>query len=169
VATAASLALAVEEPSGPVGLEGEAVYQIRVQNRGTASAKEVEVVVYFANNLEPVSAEGARHRLGAGQVVFEPLPALAVGEAVTFQVKAKAAAAGNHVFRVEVHSAATDVRLVREGATRFYAADSAVDPPALARPVSKDTAGSASESRTADRRDAVPPQPDSQSSGRTQR
>jgi hypothetical protein len=160
VETSANLALVVEEPTGPVELEGEATYQIRLQNRGTASAKEVEVVVYFANNLEPMSAEGAHHKLGSGQVIFEPLPALAPGQIATFHVKAKADAAGNHVFRVEVHAGATGVRLVREGTTRFYAAGAALDPPALAQPAAKDAPGSANEVRTADRRNAAPPQND---------
>lgn len=169
VETSPKLALTVEEPSGPVGLEGEAVYQIRLQNRGTANAKDVEVVVYFANNLEPISAAGGHHKLGAGQVVFDPLPALAPGQDATFQVKAKAGAAGNHVFRVEVHSAATGARLVREGTTRFYAADAPVDPPALAQPAHRDAARSADEVRTADRRNAVAPQGESRSSDGTQR
>jgi len=169
VETAPKLALSVEEPSGPVGLEGEAVYQIRLQNRGTASAKDVEVVVYFANNLEPISAAGGHYKLGAGQVLFDPLAVLAPGQDATFQVKAKAGAAGNHVFRVEVHSAATGARLVREGTTRFYAADAPVDPPALAQPAHRDAARSADEVRTADRRDAVAPQGESRSSDGTQR
>lgn len=169
VETAPKLALTVEEPSGPVGLQGEAVYQIRLQNRGTASAKDVEVVVYFANNLEPISAAGGHYKLGAGQVLFDPLAALAPGQDATFQVKAKAGAAGNHVFRVEVHSAATDIRLVREGTTRFYAADAPVDPPALARPADKNSTRSTEDVRTADRRDTVGSQGESRSSGRTQR
>jgi len=156
VETSANLALVVEEPSGPVELEGEATYQIRLQNRGTASANEVEVVVYFANNLEPLSAEGAHYKLGAGQVVFDAMPALAPGQSATFQVKAKAGVAGNHVFRVEVRAGATGIRLVREGTTRFYAAGAAVDPPALAQPAAKDASGSANELRAADRRNAAP-------------
>ena len=100
--TTANLVLTVDDPVGPIGLGGEATYQLRVQNRGTASAQDVEVVAYFANHVEPISADGGRHRLNSGQVVFESLPTLAPGQTASFQVKVKADAAGNHIYRVEV-------------------------------------------------------------------
>ena len=153
VETAPNLVLSVEEPPGPVGLDGEATYQVRLENRGTAPAQAVEVVVYFAKNLEPTSAEGARHRIGSGQVVFDALPSLAPGQSTTFLVKAKADKTGNHLYRVEVHAATTGIRLVREGTTRFYSADAAVDPPLLAQP-SSESAGLGPAVRTADRRDS---------------
>lgn len=154
VETAPNLVLAVEEPAGPVGLDGEATYKVRLQNRGTAGAEGVEVVVYFAKNLEPVSAEGARHKIGSGQIVFDAIPVLAPGETSTFQVKAKADKTGNHIFRVEVHASATGIRLVREGTTRFYAADAA-GPTVIAKPASQEPLGVRREIRTADRRDGA--------------
>jgi uncharacterized repeat protein (TIGR01451 family) len=153
VETAPNLVLTVEEPVGPVGLDTEAAYQVRVQNRGTASAEAVEVLIYFAKNLEPLSAEGARHKISSGQVVFDAIPTLAPGQTSTFQVKAKADKTGHHVYRVEVHATATGIRLVREGTTRFYAADATGDPAAVAKPAGLEPVGDRSEPRTADRRD----------------
>ncbi len=164
VETAPNLVLTVEEPAGPVGLDGEAAYQVRVQNRGTASADAVEVTVYFAKNLEPVSAEGARHKIGSGQVVFDAIPALAPGQTSTFQMKAKADKAGNHVYRVEVHASATGIRLVREGTTRFYATDAEGNPAAVAKPAGRDSLGAGREVRTADRRDGAAGQTNPRSS-----
>jgi uncharacterized repeat protein (TIGR01451 family) len=155
VETAPNLVLTVEEPSGPVGLDGEATYKVHLQNRGTAGAEAVEVVVYFAKNLEPVSAEGARHKIGSGQVAFDAIPALAPGQTSTFQVKAKADKTGNHIFRVEVHASATGIRLVREGTTRFYATDAAAGTTAIAKPTGQESPGAAREIRTADRRDSA--------------
>jgi uncharacterized repeat protein (TIGR01451 family) len=170
VETAANLVLTVDEPAGPVGLDGEATYQVHLQNRGTADAAAVEVVLYFAKNLEAVSAEGARHQISSGQVAFDALPTLAPGQTTTFQVKAKADKAGNHIYRVEVHSSVKGVRLVREGTTRFYATNAAAsDPPALAEPASRDSAGAGREVRTANRRDATPPQNELRGSGTSQR
>jgi len=157
VETTANLVLSVDDPNGPIGLDGQATYRVRVQNRGTASAQDVEVVVYFANHVEPVSAEGGRHRINAGQVVFESLPTLAPGQTASFQVKVKADAAGNHIYRVEVNAKSTGDRLVREGTTRFYATDGAGEPPSLARSRKPSSAASASEPRTANRGDASPP------------
>jgi uncharacterized repeat protein (TIGR01451 family) len=153
VETAPNLVLAVEEPVGPVGLDAEAAYQVRVQNRGTANAEAVEVLIYFAKNLEPLSAEGARHKISSGQVVFDAIPTLAPGQTSAFQVKAKADKTGHHVYRVEVHATAMGIRLVREGTTRFYAADAAADPVAVAKPAGLEPLGDRREPRTADRRE----------------
>jgi uncharacterized repeat protein (TIGR01451 family) len=163
VETTANLALTVDDPSGPIGLDGEATYQLRLQNRGTASAQDVEVVAYFANHVEPVSADGGRHRINSGQVVFESLPSLAPGQTATFQVKVKADVAGNHIYRVEVRAKSTGDRLVREGTTRFYAADGAGETPSLAR--STRSSSAAEDQRTADRRDAGQPQGDQRTPG----
>jgi hypothetical protein len=45
---------------------------------------------------------------------------LGAGEQVTLRIKAKAAGAGTHQFRVEVTGADADTRLVSEGTTRFF-------------------------------------------------
>ncbi len=151
----ANLALAVDDPSGPVPVEGDATYQVRVQNRGTASAEAVEVFAYFSNGFEPVSAEGGRHKIGPGQVVFEPIPALAAGQSAVLKVKAKAGTPGNHVYRIEVRSEPAGARVVREGTTRFYGDGPAARTPAVTKstsPVSPPGDGI----RTADRRETAP-------------
>ena len=113
------------------------------------------MVVYFANHVEPISADGGRHRINPGQVVFESLPSLAPGQTATFQVRVKADVAGNHIYRVEVHAKSTGDRLVREGTTRFYAADGGGDASGIVR---SPRTSSGEDSRTADRRNGDPPQ-----------
>ena len=153
----ANLALTVEDPSGPILLGGEATYVIRLQNRGSASATNVDVVVYFSAGFDPASAEGGRNKLGSGQVVFEPIASLAPGQSVALKVKAKAESAGNHVFRIEVRSEPAGTRLVREGTTRFYGTVAAGPAPTTAAPSGEKSLPSPStvpaETRTADRRD----------------
>lgn len=129
---APSLTLAVEEPSGPVAVGSDATYAIAIHNRGTAPAEQVDVVMYFSHGIEPVSAEGARHRIGPGQVVFDVLPQIPPGQIVTLKVRARAEVAGNPIFRVEVRSQAAGAHLVREGTTRFYG--ESAKPSALAAP-----------------------------------
>ena len=157
VVTTASLALTVDDPIGPVSVDGEAAYQIRVQNRGTASADGVEVVVYFANHVEPISAEGGRYRLNSGQVVFESLAALAPGQDAAFRIKARADKPGNHVYRVEIHSKSTGDRLVREGNTRFYAGDVGSAASLAAQPAGIPLSPPTTDSRVSDRSDATVP------------
>lgn len=116
----ADLRLDVKDPEGPVPLGEEASYELHVRNRGTKTAENVEVLAYFSNGVEPTGAEGQPHRMTPGQVTFTPIPSLAPGAEVTLKVKARADAAGNHIFRAEVHCRPLGARLVREETTHFY-------------------------------------------------
>ncbi len=116
----ADLRLEVKEPEGPVPVGSEATYELHVRNRGTKAAENVEVLTYFSNGVEPVSADGPTHRISPGQVVFDRIPAIPPAAEVVLTVKAKAGAAGNHVFRAEVHCKPMGTRLVREEVTLFY-------------------------------------------------
>jgi uncharacterized repeat protein (TIGR01451 family) len=123
------LQLTVDDPAGPVMVGNQAAYQIHLQNRGSAAAEKVEVVIYFSNGFEPATAEGAQNKIAAGQIVFDTIPSIAAGQTLTLKVNAKAEAAGSHVFRVEVRSEPAGSRLVREGTTRFYG-NATASPPA---------------------------------------
>jgi uncharacterized repeat protein (TIGR01451 family) len=150
------LMLAVDSPSRPVSLGGEAAYTVTLKNRGTASAENVEVVVYFSNGLEPIAAQGGTHRLSPGQVVFESIPAVAPGQSLALTVKAKADKTGNHVFRVEARAKVSGDRLVSEGTTRFFSEGPSAETQ-LARPSAPASGGLREEVRAADRRgDAIP-------------
>lgn len=120
VETIPDLVLDVKDPPGPVPVGSDATYRVAIRNRGTETATGVEVVTYFSRGIEPTSAEGGRHAIGPGQVVFEKIPALGVGEDLALVVHAKAQTAGNHTFRVEVYCDASGTRLVSEEMTHFY-------------------------------------------------
>ena len=116
----ADLRLEVKDPEGPVPVGADASYELHVRNRGTKAAENVEVLAYFSNGVEPVSADGQTHRISPGQVVFDPIPAIPPATEVVLKVKAKAGLAGNHVFRAEVHCKTMGTRLVREEVTHYY-------------------------------------------------
>ena len=120
VETMPDLALSVKDPVGPVPVGTEATYQLSIQNRGSETAEDVEVVAYFSQGIEPTSAEGAQYKITPGQVVFQKIASLGVGKGVSLLVHAKAEAAGNHVFRVEVYCKAAGIRLVSEEMTHYY-------------------------------------------------
>ena len=150
----ADLALDVTDPSGPVPIGTEATYQVRVQNRGTKGAQEVEVVAYFSDGIEPTAVKGGRHETAPGQVLFDKIPSLAPGQDVTFQIKAKAGTPGNHVCRVEVYCKPLGTRLVSEETTYFYGnAGTAHDGPSP-RAAQDDSAGTEEAIRTAEQRPA---------------
>jgi hypothetical protein len=117
----ADLKLHVEEPSGPMPVGGEAVYQVRLVNRGTKAAEKVRVVVQFGPGIEPVEAQGGKAALSNGQAVFEPLAQVAAGSEVVLTVKARIEKPGNQAFRVEVKGGEPEAKLVSEGVTRCFA------------------------------------------------
>ena len=155
----ADLRLEVKDPEGPVPVGADAIYELHVRNRGTKAAENVEVMAYFSNGVEPVSAEGQTHRISPGQVVFDRIPAIPPAGEMVLTVKAKAGVAGNHVFRAELHCRTIGTRLVREEVTHFYqdgpslqqaTATPAKPAPTAAAPVTRD------ETRTAERQAPLP-------------
>jgi uncharacterized repeat protein (TIGR01451 family) len=151
----ADLRLDVIDPSGPVPVGSDAVYQIEVRNRGSKNAEDVEIVTYFSRGIEPTSAEGGAHRLAPGQVVFDKLATLAAGQTMTFKIHAKATTSGSHVFRAEVFCKPLDTRLVAEETTHYYGGPSATPANVTAQP-GDSLLTPQRDDRTADRRDLSP-------------
>jgi uncharacterized repeat protein (TIGR01451 family) len=116
----ADLRLDVVDPSGPVAVGDEAVYQIIVRNQGSKAAEDVEVIAYFSRGVEPTTVEGGPHKLAPGQVVFDKFPVLAAGQSVSLKIRAKADSGGNHVFRAEVYCRPLDTKLASEETTYYY-------------------------------------------------
>lgn len=116
----ADLVLDVKDPTGPIPVGEETTYEVRIQNRGTKNAQNVEVLAYFSQGIEPTRVEGGQHRISSGQVVFSPIASVAAGGEVALTIRARAETAGNHVFRTEVHCKTLGTRLVSEGTTHFY-------------------------------------------------
>jgi len=116
----ADLKLEVRDPQGPVAVGDEAVYEVRIHNRGTKAAQGIDLAVFFSDGLEPSAADGGTHEIGEGQVIFQTLPSLGPGETAVYHVRSKAAQAGNHVFRAEVLCESLSTKLAAEEATHFY-------------------------------------------------
>lgn len=116
----ADLKLEVRDPQGPVAVGDDAVYEVRIHNRGTKAAQGIDLAVFFSDGLEPSTADGGTHEIGEGQVVFQPLPSLGPGETAVYHIRSKAATAGNHVFRAEVLCESLSTKLAAEEATHFY-------------------------------------------------
>jgi len=157
----ADLVLDVKDPARPVPLGEEAIYELRVRNRGTKSAEGVEVIAFFSRGVEAVSVEGGQSKIIPGQVVFQPISSVPAGGEVILKIRARAETAGNHVFRVEVHCKPLGTRLASEQTTHFYQDGSG--PQQASRPTA---AGSSSSEtvpvptpRTADRRELIPVPP----------
>lgn len=116
----ADLVLEVKDPARPVPVGEDAVYELRIRNRGTKSAEGVEVVAFFSRGVEPVAIEGGQGKLAPGQVIFQPIPSVAPGADLVLKIHARAEAAGSHVFRTEVSCKPLGTRLANEQTTHFY-------------------------------------------------
>ncbi|MEN6556832.1 MAG: hypothetical protein ABFC54_01500, partial [Thermoguttaceae bacterium] len=121
----ANLTMDVKNPEGPVAVGEEATYQVRIRNRGTRAAENVEVFAYFSRGIEPTTADGGSNRIEPGQVVFQPVATLAAGAELVFSIRARAEVAGTHVFRAETHCKPLNSRLICETNNLYYA-DAAV-------------------------------------------
>lgn len=152
----ADLRLEVKDPERPVPLGEEAIYELRIRNRGTKTAENVEVMAYFSAGIEPTNAEGQPSRVSPGQVVFEPIAAIAPAAEVVLRVRARADAIGNHVFRAEVHCKPLGTRLVREETTHFYQEGPSAQQASQTPDAGGNAPGAQEPVRTADRRVPLP-------------
>jgi uncharacterized repeat protein (TIGR01451 family) len=123
----ADLKLTVSDPQGPVPVGEDAVYELRLVNRGTKRAENIEAVVFFSDGIEPNRVEGADHQIGQGQVVFKSIPQLAAGGEMVLKIRAKADRPGDHIFRAEVLCRSLGTKLAAEETTHYYGKELGVE------------------------------------------
>lgn len=123
VVALADLKLDIVDPSGPVAVGTQAIYEIHIRNRGANAAKEVNVVALFSEGIEPEQAEGAMYSVADGRVTFKPIDEVPAGREVVLKIRSHAVQPGTHVFRAEVVCRDLDTKLAAEETTRFYADD----------------------------------------------
>ncbi|GIW90610.1 MAG: hypothetical protein KatS3mg109_1042 [Pirellulaceae bacterium] len=116
----ADLKLEVHDPQGPQPVGQDAVYEVRITNRGSKAASDVKVLGQYSRGIEPVRAEGAQAQIVPGQVIFAPLPRIEPGQTVTLRIVARAEAAGNHRFRATIQATDPGIELIAEETTPFY-------------------------------------------------
>lgn len=122
----ADLKLEVRDPQGPVPVGTEAIYEIRVKNRGTNSAEQVNIVALFSEGIEPFAVEGGEYSMADGRVSMKTIDRLSVGGEQVVRIRAKAVSPGTHIFRAEVVCSDLEIKLAAEEMTKFYA-DEPVD------------------------------------------
>ncbi|TWT29380.1 hypothetical protein KOR34_51920 [Posidoniimonas corsicana] len=116
----ADLKLEIRDPKGPLPVGREAVYEVRVRNRGTSAARKVKIVGLFSEGIEPYKVEGAQASIADGRVAIRTVESLTVGSELVLMIHAKATKPGAHLFRAEVLCEDLDIKLAAEESTRFY-------------------------------------------------
>ncbi|MEM1304966.1 MAG: hypothetical protein AAGG46_08715, partial [Planctomycetota bacterium] len=136
VVAVADLKLDVQDPKGPLPIGADAVYEVRVTNRGSNVAESVEVVALFSGGIEPQSVEGHHGNFSDGRVTLPTIERLAAGDEVVMRIHARAIEPGTHIFRAEVACRDLEIRLAAEEMTRFYNDDTGL--PGAARSAAAD-------------------------------
>ena len=116
----ADLKLLVNDPQGPIPVGEDAIYEIRLMNRGSKPAEDIQVYAFFSEGIEPIEIEGGEATFEPGQVVFEPISEIGAGQQLVFKIKAQAQQSGNHIFRTEVTCQEPETDLAAQETTRFY-------------------------------------------------
>jgi uncharacterized repeat protein (TIGR01451 family) len=120
VESLADLKLSVNDPKGAIAVGTDVVYEVRITNRGTKDARDIQVVGYFSEGVEPVSISGWSGTVAEGQVELEPISRLGAGQEMVVTITAQANRPGNHVFRAQLDCNNPETRLAQEEWTRFY-------------------------------------------------
>jgi uncharacterized repeat protein (TIGR01451 family) len=116
----ADLKLYINDPKGAIPLGTDSQYEVRIVNRGSKAAEQINIVGFFGPGVEPVSIQGWRGEVTTGQVEFETIDRLSAGQELVFRIVARADTAGTHRFRVEVTCADPDTKLASEESTKYY-------------------------------------------------
>jgi hypothetical protein len=120
VAALADVVLSVESPKGPLPIQEQVTYLIKVKNRGTSAGKLLQVAMQFSEGIEPVGATGASFDIEPGQITFQPIESLDVDQEIVIRVQAIASDSGNHRFRAVLTGNDPVCEEIAQGTTRFY-------------------------------------------------
>ena len=137
VESLADLKMTVNDPKGAAAVGSDVSYEIRIENRGTKAAGDIQLYGYFSDGIEPMEIRGWRGSVNEGEVVMERIPRLGAGQEMVIKINAQAHQPGDHVFRAELECVDPETKLAVEEWTRFF--------------------GDPSGPRQADRRESVPP------------
>ncbi len=117
----ADLKLEIRDPKGPLPVGQDVVYEVRVRNRGSNAAEQINIAGLFSEGIEPYKVEGAEFSIADGRVSIRTIDRLTMGSELVLLIHARALKPGTHIFRAEVLCKDLDIKLAAEETTRFYA------------------------------------------------
>lgn len=117
----ASIALDVIDADDPVEVAGETTYEIRLTNRGTQPARQVQAAAKLPLELQALEATGpTAGKIQGSQVIFEPLDSLAPGQTEVFHIRVHCRRAGQVTFKAFYRDADHPNPVAEEEVTRVY-------------------------------------------------
>lgn len=117
----AAISLEVVDLENPVEVGGDLVYEIRVVNRGSAACTGIKIVCDVPEGLQATEAMGpGNFQLQGSQLVFDPLPKLAMKADVVYRVKVKTHQPGDYRFKVQMTCDQLRLPVNKEESSRVY-------------------------------------------------
>ena len=111
-------------------VDGQGDYIIRVMNRGTGAAKNVQVTVIVPEQMQVLTKDGPTGATQAGQTfTFAPLEVLAAAKEETYKIHVRAVHAGEVKLRVDVKTDDLITPLHEEELTTIFGDSAAVAQP----------------------------------------
>lgn len=118
------LMLEVTDPRGPIPIGETIQYEIKIVNRGTRRADNIQVETFLSAGLKALApTAGLHYEISSGHITFEPIDSIGPGQEVVLIVNASGTIGGNHIFRVEMKCPTLDTSIVEEENTRYYTDD----------------------------------------------
>jgi uncharacterized repeat protein (TIGR01451 family) len=98
----------------------DAVYEVRVVNRGTKAAGNVKVWTTLPDGMAFIKAEGGRYQANGGTIQFETIPQLLPKSEKVYKVAARSQTEGD--FRVNIQVISDDLRspITKEESTKVF-------------------------------------------------
>lgn len=116
-----ALLLEVIDTVDPLLINEETDYVIEVTNQGTAPDHDVQIIVIFPNETNPIKAQGdTRGTISGKRVTFAKFPKLDPKAKIKYVIRAKAASQGDSRLRVEMTSELLKVPVKEEESTQVY-------------------------------------------------
>jgi uncharacterized repeat protein (TIGR01451 family) len=116
-----AISFEVAGDSNLVEMGKNAVYEIKVANKGTKSAGNVRVNAQLSNGMSFVNAEGpVRHQSKNGIVQFEPLVQLDAKGEKMYKIAARCETDGDHRITVQIISDELEKPITKEESTRVF-------------------------------------------------
>ncbi len=113
-----ALNICMEESEDPICIGQYNTYTIHVVNQGSEEDSNVNVVVRFPAEIQPISAYGATPGQVSGQTVtFAPIKILGSRQTVEFRIEAQAKSSGDARIKLEVSSDAIKTPITQDEST----------------------------------------------------
>ncbi|MBC7853995.1 MAG: DUF11 domain-containing protein, partial [Pirellulaceae bacterium] len=121
VEAASLLVFSISDLNGPIEVDTDTTYEVRVSNKGSKPATNVVLAAALPNEIKLVSGEGPSRATTRGQQIgFAPIGRINSGEEVVFRIHAQGLRDGDHLVRVQLSSNESSTPVTQEVSTRVY-------------------------------------------------